>query len=209
MQNNKINLHGIKNIIFDFGQVLLNIDPNLSAKAFMKLGIRDGVDFWGGRASSDLLIGLDKGIINPDEFRKEALEKLVSGVTPQQVTDAWNALLLDLPVERVEKLINLKNEYRLFLLSNSNQIHYECYMSRFEKEFGFGLGNLFEKLWFSHQLGLVKPDPAIFSFVLNEAGLNPEETLFIDDTLVHVESARSLGIKTWHLLPGTDICELL
>lgn len=209
MQNNKINLHGVKNIIFDFGQVLLNIDPNLSAKAFMNLGIREGVDFWGGRASSDLLIGLEKGIITPDEFRKEALEKLVSGVTPQQVTDAWNALLLDLPVERVEKLINLKNEYRLFLLSNSNQIHYECYMSRFEKEFGFGLGNLFEKLWFSHQLGLVKPDPAIFSFVLNEAGLNPEETLFIDDTLVHVESARSLGIKTWHLLPGTDICELL
>lgn len=209
MHRNKTDLSGIKNIIFDFGQVLLNIDPNLSAKAFMKLGIRDGVDFWGSRAGSDLLIGLEKGIITPDEFRKNALGMLVPGVTHQQVTEAWNALLLDMPVRRVEKLKSLKKDYRLFLLSNSNQIHYECYMSRFEKEFGFGLDGLFEKLWFSHQLGLVKPDPEIFRFVLKDGALNAEETLFIDDTLVHVEAARSVGINALHLMPGTDICELL
>jgi glucose-1-phosphatase len=209
MQKNKTDLSGIKNIIFDFGQVLLNIDPNLSAKAFKKLGIREGVDFWGSRAGSDLLIGLEKGIITPDAFMENALEMLVPGVTPQQITDAWNALLLDMPVTRVEKLKSLKKDYRLFLLSNSNQIHYECFMSRIENEFGFGLGELFEKLWFSHQLGLVKPDPEIFRFVLKDAGLHPEETLFIDDTLVHVEAARSVGINALHLLPGTDICELL
>jgi glucose-1-phosphatase len=209
MNKEKINLQGIKNIIFDFGQVLLNIDPNLSAKAFAKLGIRDGVDFWGSRSSSESLINLEKGAISPDDFRNSAREKLVPGVTSQQVDDAWNALLLDLPECRVEKLKSLKSRYRIFLLSNTNQIHYECYMDRFEKEFGFGLGELFEKLWFSHQIGLVKPDPEIFRYVITDACLNPEETLFIDDTLVHVVAARTVGIKAWHLVPGTDICELL
>jgi putative hydrolase of the HAD superfamily len=114
-----------------------------------------------------------------------------------------------MPPRRVKKLIELKSKYRLFLLSNSNQIHYECYISRFEKEFGFPLDNLFEKLWFSHHLGMVKPDPEIFSFVLKDAGLKPNETLFIDDTLVHVEAAKSIGINAWNLLPGTDISELL
>lgn len=208
MQNNKIDTTGIKNIIFDFGQVLLNINPELSAKAFIRLGIRDGIDFWGSRASSEMLIGLEKGNISPDEFRAGALDMLVPGVTPHQIDDAWNALLLDFPSSRVAKLRELGKSHRLYLLSNSNQIHYECYMDRFEKEFGFGLGDLFEKLWFSHQVGLVKPDPEIFRFVLNDGGLKPEETFFIDDTLVHVEAARSIGISAWHLLPETDICQL-
>ena len=205
----KIDLTGIKNIIFDFGNVLLNIDPALSAMAFTKLGIKDGVDFWGSRSSSDMLIGLEKGTITPDEFRKGALEMLVPGISKQQVDEAWNALLLDLPPKRIEKLNELKSKYRLFLLSNSNQIHYECYMSRFEKEFGFSLNTLFEKLWFSHQVGMVKPNQGIFRFVLNDARLTPSETLFIDDTLVHVEAARSIGLQAFHLKPGMDITELL
>jgi len=209
MEKNKINLGGIKNIIFDFGNVLLNIDPNLSAKAFKALGIREGIDFWGSRSSSESLINLEKGVISPDEFRRTALEKLVDGVTIQQVDDAWNALLLDFPPRRVEMLRRLADNYRLFLLSNSNQIHYECYMNRFEIQFDMPLDNLFEKLWFSHHLGMVKPNPEIFSFVLKDKGLKAEETLFIDDTLVHVEAARSVGINAWHLLPGTDISEII
>lgn len=209
MNSEKINLTGIKNIIFDFGQVLLNINPGLSAEAFTKLGIRDGVDFWGSRNSSELLIGLEKGMLSPDDFRNGALQMLVPGISHQQVDDAWNALLLDLPVKRVEMLKLLKPHYRLFLLSNSNQIHYDCYMGRFEKEYGYSMELLFEKLWFSFQLGLLKPDPEIFRYVLNEAGLIPEETLFIDDTLVHVEAARSVGINAFHLKPGLEICNLL
>jgi len=204
----KINLEGIKNIIFDFGNVIINIDPNLSAEAFVALGIQNGVDFWGSRASSEMLIGLEKGIISPDEFRAGALEMLVPGVTPKQVDDAWNALLLNLPAERVDLLKSLGKKYRVFLLSNSNQIHYDCFMNRFQKEYGFGLNEHFEKLWFSHQLGLVKPDLEIFKYVLKDGGIKPEETLFIDDTLVHVEAAKILGIGAFHLLPGTNICEL-
>ena len=205
----KINLNGIKNIIFDFGNVLLNIDPALSAKAFEELGIKEGVNFWGSRSSSDLLNGLEKGTITPDEFREGALEMLVPGLTSQQVDEAWNALLLDLPIQRVEMLKRLKSDYRLFLLSNSNQIHYEYYMPGFEEKFDFPMGSLFEKLWFSHQLGMIKPGLEIYRHVLKDGGLNPAETLFIDDTLVNVEAARSLGMKAWHLEPGMEISELV
>ena len=95
----KIDLNGIKSIIFDFGNVLLNIDLRLSANAFAALGIKEGVDFWCGPDSSKLLISLEKGTITPDEFRKGALEMLVEGITNQQVNEAWNVLLLDLPEE--------------------------------------------------------------------------------------------------------------
>lgn len=205
----KINLNGIKNIIFDFGNVLLNIDPSLSAKAFTELGIKEGVDFWGSPRSFDLRIGLEKGTISPDDFRQGALEMLVEGITAHQVDKAWNALLLDLPAQRVEMLKRLKPDYRLFLLSNSNQIHYEFYMPDFEEKFGFPMGDLFEKLWFSHELGIIKPDIGIYKHVLKDAGLTPSETLFIDDTLVNVEAAQSLGMKAWHLEPEMEIAELL
>ena len=205
----KIDLSGIKNIIFDFGNVLLNIDPELSAKAFTKLGIKEGIDFWGSTDSSKLLIGLEKGTITPDEFRKGALEMLVEDITPQQVNNAWNALLLDLPSKRVEMLKRLNQHYGLFLLSNSNQIHYDYYMPGFEEKFGFPMGDLFEKLWFSHELKMLKPDLEIYNYVLKDGGLKASETLFIDDTLINVEAARSLGVKAWHLEPGMEISKLL
>ncbi|GAB1404681.1 MAG: HAD family phosphatase [Lentimicrobiaceae bacterium] len=208
MSSTKPDLTGIKNIIFDFGNVLLNIDPRLTQHAFTELGIKPGVDFWGSRSSADLLISFEQGKISPNEFRKGALAMLSEGVTDEQVNKAWNALLLDFPAYRVELLKQLQPDYRLFLLSNSNQIHYEHYISYFEEKFGFPLRDLFEKMWFSHQLRYVKPNPHIFTTVLKDANLIPQQTLFIDDTLMHVEAARQLGIKVWHLKPDEDVVDL-
>lgn len=204
----KPDLTKIKNIIFDFGNVLLNIDPRLTQEAFSNIGIKPGVDFWGSRSSAELLLNLEKGLISPENFRKGALEKLIEGTTNEEVDKAWNALLLDLPSRRVELVKNLAQKYRVFLLSNSNQIHYDYYIHEFESKFGFSFSILFEKTWFSHNLGMVKPDPEIFKFVLRDAGLQPQETLFIDDTLMHVEAARKLQINAWHLEAGTEVCDL-
>ncbi|MDY0344704.1 MAG: HAD family phosphatase [Lentimicrobium sp.] len=204
----KPDLTGIKNIIFDFGNVLLNIDPRLTQQAFTELGIRPGVDFWGSQSSTELLINFEKGNISPDAFRKGALEMLSEGLTSEQVDQAWNALLLDFPSERVDLLKKLRHNYRLFLLSNSNEIHFIHYIKGFGEKFGFPLAGLFEKMWFSHQLRRLKPDPQIFTFVIDDAALQPQQTLFIDDTLAHVEAARSLGIKAWHLKPGQDVVDL-
>ena len=204
----KPDLTEIKNIIFDFGNVLLNINPRLTQEAFSTIGIKPGVDFWGSRSSAELLLNLEKGLISPEDFRKGALEMLVEGTTNEEVDKAWNALLLDLPSKRVELVKRLAQKYRIFLLSNSNQIHYDFYIHEFESKFGFPFSTLFEKTWFSHNLGMVKPDPEIFKFVLKDASLQPKETLFIDDTPMHVEAARKLQINAWHLEAGTEVCDL-
>lgn len=204
----KPDLSQIKNIIFDFGNVLLNINPELTASAFRKLGIRVESDFFGGRGSLELMLRFERGQATPDEFRHSVAASLKEKVTYAQIDEAWNALLLDFPLKRVEMLRTLSKTYRLFLLSNSNQIHYEAFTSEFQKRYGYPLESLFEKMWFSHQVGLSKPDAAIFEFVLNDKMLDPAETLFIDDTLMHVEAAQTTGLQAWHLQANTDVCDL-
>lgn len=205
----KPDLKNIKNIIFDFGNVLLNINPALTAEAFKKLGIKDESDFFGGRSSIELMVKYERGQATSEEFIQAISASVSDKVTSEQIIDAWNALLLDFPSKRVELLQQLRSDYRLFLLSNTNQIHFEKYTQQFQAIYGYPLESLFEKMWFSHQIGLSKPDTAVFEFVLKDKNLNPAETLFIDDTLMHVEAARKSGIYGWHLTQGSDVCEIL
>lgn len=205
----KPDLKNIKNIIFDFGNVLLNINPALTAEAFKKLGIKDESDFFGGRSSIELMVKYERGQATSEEFIQAISASVSDKVTSEQIIDAWNALLLDFPSMRVELLQQLRSDYRLFLLSNTNQIHFEKYTQQFQAIYGYPLESLFEKMWFSHQIGLSKPDTAVFEFVLKDKNLNPAETLFIDDTLMHVEAARKSGIYGWHLTQGSDVCEIL
>lgn len=205
----KPDLKNIKNIIFDFGNVLLNINPALTAEAFKKLGIKDESDFFGGRSSIELMVKYERGQATSEEFIQAISTSVSDKVTSEQIIDAWNALLLDFPSKRVELLQQLRSDYRLFLLSNTNQIHFEKYTQQFQAIYGYPLESLFEKMWFSHQIGLSKPDTAVFEFVLKDKNLNPAETLFIDDTLMHVEAARKSGIYGWHLTQGSDVCEIL
>jgi putative hydrolase of the HAD superfamily len=205
----KPDLKNIKNIIFDFGNVLLNINPALTAEAFKKLGIKDESDFFGGRSSIELMVKYERGQATSEEFIQAISSSVSDIVTNKEIIDAWNALLLDFPSKRVELLQQLRSDYRLFLLSNTNQIHFEKYTQQFQAIYGYPLESLFEKMWFSHQIGLSKPDTAVFEFVLKDKNLNPAETLFIDDTLMHVEAARKSGIYGWHLTQGSDVCEIL
>lgn len=205
----KPDLKNIKNIIFDFGNVLLNINPALTAEAFKKLGIKDESDFFGGRSSIELMVKYERGQATSEEFIQAISSSVSDIVTNKEIIDAWNALLLDFPSKRVELLQQLRSDYRLFLLSNTNQIHFEKYTQQFQAIYGYPLESLFEKMWFSHQIGLSKPDTAVFEFVLKDKNLNPAETLFIDDTLMHVEAACKSGIYGWHLTQGSDVCEIL
>ncbi|MBW6490721.1 MAG: HAD family phosphatase [Lentimicrobium sp.] len=207
--NQKPDITNIKNIIFDFGNVLLNINPELTAKAFRELGLRDETDFFGGRGSLELMLRFERGQATPDEFREGVASSMKHMVTNNQIDEAWNALLLDFPKARVELMRKLAKTHRIFLLSNSNQIHYDMFTSDFERNYGYPLESLFEKMWFSHQIGLSKPDSAIFEFVLKDKNLIPAETIFIDDTLLHVEAAQKTGIQALHLQSGTDVCDLL
>jgi glucose-1-phosphatase len=192
--------NSIKNIIFDFGGVICNIDVNLTRKAFVNLGLKNFDTGDSITSTSGLFEGLETGAITPARFREQMRQFFECGITDEQIDGAWNSLLLDIPEPRIRLLEELSKRYRIFLLSNSNKIHYDCYVKTFREQFGYAdFDALFEKAWFSFRIGLKKPSQEIFRHVLQEASLDPAETLFIDDTLVHVEGAGAAGIHAYHL----------
>ncbi|HZX62389.1 MAG TPA: HAD-IA family hydrolase, partial [Bacteroidales bacterium] len=125
------------------------------------------------------------------------------------INDAWNALVVGIPEPRIRLLESIRKLYRIFLLSNSNEIHFLKYREDFQQQYGYrDFDALFKNVYFSYRLHLKKPDPKIFKWVLKENKLDPAETLFIDDTLMHVEAARELGITGYHLREGEELTGL-
>lgn len=199
----------IRNIIFDFGGVVLDIDPTQTLKELKKLGFEnvgllEHPDFKEG-----IMNKFERGILTPETFREKVRDFLGIDATDQEIDEAWNALLFDIPKERIAVIEQAKKQYNIFLLSNSNEIHYEVYVRDLQLRFGYReFDQLFDKAYFSFDLHLSKPNPEIFEFVLNQHKLKPEETLFIDDTLEHIEAARKLGLQTYHLQNPVRIRDL-
>lgn len=204
-------LKGIKNIIFDLGGVVLNIDYFAAVKAFEGYGIKAFDAHYSQMKQSPLFDDFEIGKVTPCQFRKAMRTHVDASLTDFRINKAWNAIILDFPPERIAFLDQIKNNYRTFLLSNTNKIHYNLYQKALKKQgYPNGLDDLFEKTYFSFKVGLRKPDAAIFNQLIHNEGILPEETLFIDDTFMHIETAQSLGFRTYHLNPKTeDISSLL
>lgn len=197
---------GIKNIIFDFGAVLLNIDYKLTSDAFKQLGFDIDAHFSQLKQNETFDL-LETGKISPREFYN-ALRQL-SGLphSDDVLEKAWNAMLLDLPAERVELLKQLQGRYRIFMLSNTNIIHATAFWQTIEQQVGLDYWHgLFEKVYYSHEIGLRKPHAQVYEYVLSDAGLLPHETLFIDDTPPNLTAPAALGIDARLLdMPVTKI----
>lgn len=199
----------IKNIIFDFGGVILNIDYNLAMQSFLRLGIENDFSFYSQSKQVSLFDELEKGIITPDEFRHRIKSLSSKTLTDEQIDSAWNSMILELPPERIILLEKANKNYRTFMLSNSNSIHYDVYVKNLRDKYGYkSFAGLLEKVYFSHQVKMKKPDREIFELVINENKLNPEETLFIDDTFRHIEAATQYGLKTHYLTSKETITDL-
>ncbi len=189
-----------KNIIFDLGGVILNIDYSLTVDEFIELGITDFNKLFTQAKQNHFFDLVDKGSISSDDFRTEMKKHLKSSVEDYKIDEAWNAMLLDLPNERLDLLSQIKTTHRIFLLSNTNKIHIDAFHLYLEKDFGIpDLSAYFEKMYFSYKVGMRKPDAEIFKLVLHENNLQPHETLFIDDSVQHIEGAKKLGIETYWL----------
>jgi glucose-1-phosphatase len=199
----------VRNIIFDFGGVILPVDPMAFAAGLMELGCTDVLAVHERFMSEHVYSRFEKGEMSPGEFRMMLRRGLPNHATDEQLDQAWNLILGEIPPYRVRFLESLKPEYRTFLLSNTNKIHYDRYQEQFRETFGYSsLDNLFEKAYYSFHLGLYKPDPAIFKFVLNDSGLKPEETLFVDDYASNIEAAMKLGLQTIHLEEGMEVVDI-
>lgn len=193
----KLEQSQIKNIIFDLGGVIININYSLSVDAFKTIGIANFDTLFSQYKQSNLFDLLETGKLSESDFYTFLKKDLPNNVTNKEICNAWNALLLDFPEERLDLLKKLSKKYRLFLLSNTNEIHYNAFNKILEKAHGFkNLASFFEQTYYSHEIGLRKPNKETFQFVLNNSKLNAEETLFLDDTSIHLESAKTLGIHT-------------
>ena len=190
----------IKNIIFDLGGVILDIDENIVYKELEKLGINVS-ELAHSKEFIELISKFDTGIYTAPTFRKKAKALLgLEKMTDQKFDSIWNAMLLDIPRERIEAIEQVKKHYKIFLMSNTNEIHYDLYVRDLQLRFGYKeFDALFDKSYFSFDIHLEKPDPRFFELILDHEGLVPEETLFIDDTEGNINSAKSLGIKTYHI----------
>jgi FMN phosphatase YigB (HAD superfamily) len=192
-------MQNIKNIIFDYGNVIFSIDFLRAQQAWKQLGINNAADFFGHKQQDEIFDKFDRGEVTADEFRAYIRQKTGnSALTNDQINTAWNSMLLGIEAGNNELLLTLKDKYRTFLLSNINAIHYDHIMAYLKSEFGFdGNDHIFEKAYYSHLTGKRKPEPEIFEMVLQENNLDPAETLFIDDSPQHLAAAQKLGIQTF------------
>lgn len=200
---------GIKNIIFDLGGVLLNIDPKRTIEAFGQLGMAQLIGDKGLTYDHDIFYLMEQGKITPEEFRDGVRELLPGKVTDDEIDLAWTAMLLDFPKERVKLVQKLRNDFNIYLFSNTNAIHVAKYQSNFRKQHGFEVSSLFDKDFHSNEIGYRKPTPESFQEIIHLSGINPEESLFIDDSLQNVEGAIACGLKGYWLQPGQKIEEIL
>ena len=190
----------IKTIIFDFGGVIIDIDPQITIQKLQELGFTDVAKIQSKEFIDDIVRKFERGIFTPEVFRRRLRAFLEIEITDQQIDDAWNALIYDIPAERIEVLEQVKKNYKMFLLSNSNEIHYDIYVRDLQLRFGYReFDELFDKAYFSFDTHLSKPDPEAFEFILYQHELDPAETLFIDDNENNIKAARDLGIKTYLL----------
>lgn len=193
-------MNSIRNIILDLGGVVLDINYNLTRNAFIKLGFADFETIY-SQMKQELIFDLfETGNISAHDFRDVIRNYAEKTFEDHEIDAAWNAMIIRLPEERVAFLEKLKNSFRLFLLSNTNEIHEKEFVRNITSAFGKNiLPEIFEKTYYSHHSGIRKPQPEIFKLILKENSLVADETLFIDDSPQHVEGARKAGLKAMHL----------
>jgi len=199
-------IEGIKHIIFDLGGVILNIDYKITEKAFIEAGIPNFPELYSQLRQSDLFDKFEVGEMTREEFVGELKKASSTNITDEMILNAWNAMLLDFPVRRLQILQQLRLYYDLFLLSNTNEVHEEAFNEILMHSHGIpNIGVFFDKVYLSHRVGLRKPGKEIFQRILGDNGLNPEHTLFIDDSPQHIATANELGIRTIFLEKGMTI----
>lgn len=199
----------IKNIIFDFGGVIYDIDHNRTKEAFANLGITNFEELYGHAVQTRLFEYFEIGKISPSDFRETIRKHLPKNTTDQEIDFAWNALLIGFKTERLELLQKAGEHYQIFLLSNTNQIHYQQYMEELKGQNRYeSFTASFKKLYFSHQIGMRKPDAKIFDYVITDNQIKAEETVFIDDYDLNISAANRVGLNGLLLKPGQDLCAL-
>jgi HAD superfamily hydrolase (TIGR01509 family) len=194
-----------KAVIFDLGGVIINIDYAATISAFDALGHGDFQTVYSQAQQSGLFDNLETGKISGQRFVNDLLPFLKVGTSPNKVIAAWNAMIGSVPPARISLLQKVRQKCPIYLLSNTNDIHMQAVLRAWKVSSQNPMGDFFDGIYLSHEIGMRKPNVEIFEFVCRENKLNPSETLFIDDSIQHIEGARLAGLQGFHL---TDFAAL-
>lgn len=195
----------IRNIIFDLGVVLFDLDFSRVEESFKRSGIANFNEIYTYHKQNPLFEEFEKGMLDDKGFCDEIRKITQSNLSDAAIENAWNSLLVDIPKARADFVISLRSKFRVFLLSNTNSMHIKGFEQLLSQQHGPDLfRRMFDKVYFSCELKLRKPDETIFRRVLEENAMKPEETLFIDDVEENTRAASRLGIQTIWLKPGEE-----
>ncbi len=196
----------IKNIIFDLGGVIYDINYHNIATTFASFGMSDFEEKYSQEKQTDLIDLFEEGKVSVEDFRRYIRSLTSIPLSDDQIDIAWNAILIDIPEHRVNLLQQVKKNYSIFLFSNTNELNYSRFIPDMKEKYGFDIfSSIFIKSYFSHHIHLKKPSKESFFYIMEEQKLNPSETLFIDDTTRHVEGARAAGLSAYLLPKNQDI----
>lgn len=200
----------IKNLLFDLGGVIMNLDRDRCVRAFEALGMRDADEFLGVYGQKGAFLALERGDIDADEFRREIRPLFDREVTDEEIDSAFNQFLTGIPQERLRALRQLRKRYGVYLLSNTNPIMMNGFIAeQFRQEEGMEMKDYFDGVVASYVAKCYKPDREIFDYACAKCGIKPEETLFFDDSQANVDAARALGFYAELVAPGTEFTEIL
>ena len=193
----------IKNILFDWGGVLIHLDKHRCVEAFAEFGVAVGDDVINPYGQRTDLKNFELGLMSIDEFHDTVRRVYGPNLTDEQIDYAWNALLQGIPTYKLDMLLKLKERYRLFLLSNTNAVHWAEGSKQFNYQ-GHKAEDFFEQIFLSNEIHELKPSPEAFRKVAQMAAINPEETLFVDDLQASCDAATALGFHTYCPQANTD-----
>lgn len=199
----------IKNLLFDLGGVIMNLDRERSVKAFEELGLARAGELLGEYGQKGPFLALEKGEIGVEEFHDQLRPLFDRPVSDGAIDEAFNKFLTGIPVSRLKALRELRRRYKVYLLSNTNPIMVTGFIAEQFRQEGLEMTDYFDGIITSYEAKCYKPDKAIFDYACATCGIEPEETLFFDDSQANVDAARALGFNAAHVAPGKEFTDIL
>lgn len=205
-----VNIPGVKNLLFDLGGVVMDIDRSRCVRALEQLGMADADEFLGLYVQTGPFLELERGAIGPDEFFEAIRQRIGNpGISNEQITQAFNDFIITIPQHRLQRLEQLGQMFGMYVLSNTNPVMFEGKICELFTGDGHDVHHYFQGLCLSYQARLCKPDPAIFHHAAEQFAIDPAETLFLDDGATNIEVARQCGYQTLLIPEGAEFFDQL
>ena len=197
-----------KNILFDLGGVILDINIQATLKRFYELGFPPELLQYPESMQTDVFFKYQTGKLDTEQFRDEIRNATGVKMSDEVFDEAWNAMLVGIPKERTDLLKVLSKRYKLYMLSNTSEMHVKVFEKMYLDAAGESMHNVFDKIYYSHEIGLHKPDREAWEYVVKDAAIIPEETLFLDDTIYNIKASKELGFQAIHIHERTTLMSL-